>query len=141
MKVSRTVILAVVIVAILAVSGAYYFTNVLGGSTTNSVTVNIEVTAGLGGANSAADAFSPRNFTVTQGEHVTIVFDNTDDGAHELAIPQFGVNTGVIQGGSTTRINFVPNQAGTFPYYEPPGVCGACTGVQETSGNMTVLAK
>jgi heme/copper-type cytochrome/quinol oxidase subunit 2 len=142
--VSRAAIMAIVIVAILAVSGAYYFTTVLGGSA-NSVTVNIEVTNGTT-QNGAADIFEPRNFTVTEGQHVTIVFDNTDDGPHELAIPQFGVNTGIVQGGSTVRVNFTPNQTGTFEYYEPAGVCAenagaaACTGQQETSGNMTVLA-
>ena len=143
--VSRTIILAVVIVAILAGSGAYYFTNVLGGSSGNSVTVNIEVTSGTT-ANGAADAFSPRNFTVTENQHVTIVFYNSDDGPHELAIPAFNVNTQVVQGGSTVRVTFTPNQLGTFEYYEPPGICSqnagayACTGLQETSGNMTVIA-
>jgi len=144
--VSRTVILGVVVVVILAASGAYYFTNVLGqGGGANSVTVNVMVTNGTP-QNGAADAFAPRNFTVTEGQHVTIVFYNSDDGPHELAIPQFNVNTGVVQGGSTVRISFTPNQVGTFEYYEPAGVCSqnagaaACTGVQETSGNMTVLA-
>jgi uncharacterized cupredoxin-like copper-binding protein len=136
--VSRAVILAIVIVAILAVSGAYYFTTVLGG-TADSVTVNIEVTNGTT-QNGAADIFEPRNFTVTEGQHVTIVFSNTDDGPHELAIPPFGVNTGIVQGGSTVRVIFTPNQIGTFAYYEPPGVCASCTGQQETSGNVTVLA-
>jgi plastocyanin len=143
--VSRTIILAVVIVAILVVSGAYYFTGVIGTGAANSVTINVSVTNG-NPANGAADAFVPNNFTVTEGQHVTIVFQNGDDGPHELAIPAFNVNTQVVQGGQTQRVTFTPNQVGTFKYYEPPGVCSqgaagaACTGKQLTNGTMTVLA-
>jgi plastocyanin len=135
--VSRPVLLAALVVAILAVSAGYYVLSV-GGNSKDSVTVDIEVTNGTV-QNGAADAFSPRNFTVVEGQHVTVVFENNDDNAHELVIPQFGVSTGIVQGGSSTRVNFVPTQAGTFDYFEPQGVCGSCTGAQETSGNMTVL--
>ena len=155
MKISRPVIFAVVIVAIIVVSGAYYFTSVGGGNAANSVTVNIVVTAGLLGQNSTYDTYAPRNFTVTEGQHVTIVVQNTDDGPHSLTIPQFNVNTGILQGGQTGRVSFTPNQVGTFEYFEPAGVCnsggigaqqGGCTGFydangkQGTTGNMTVKA-
>ncbi len=103
------------------------------------MTVVIQVTNGTA-QNGAADAFSPRNFTVVEGAQVTLVFENNDDNAHELVIPQFGVDTNIVQGGSSTRVVFVPNHAGVFEYFEPPGVCGSCTGIQDTSGNMTVLA-
>jgi len=142
--VSRAVILAVVIVAILVVSGAYYFTGVIGTTSANSVTINVSVTNGTP-QNGAADAFEPNNFTVTEGQHVTIVFQNGDDGPHELAIPAFNVNTQVVQGGQTQRVSFTPDKTGNFPYYEPPGVCAqgaagaACTGKQLTNGTMTVL--
>jgi uncharacterized cupredoxin-like copper-binding protein len=135
--VSRRVILAVFVVAVLAVSAAYYISSVSGGSK-NSVTVVIQVTSGTA-QNGAADAFSPRNFTVVEGQHVTLVFENDDDDTHELVIPHFGVDTNIVQGGSSTRVVFVPNETGVFEYFEPPGVCGSCTGAQETSGNMTVL--
>jgi hypothetical protein len=150
--VKGSVILAVVIVAVLAVSGGYYISTVSGnGGGGNSVIVNIEVTPGLFGENASAfpDEFLPQNFTVTEGQHVTIVFDNTDDGPHELVIPAFGVTTGIVQGGQTFRVSFVPNQVGTFEYSQPAGACnyggitpqqGGCTGNQETNGNMTVLA-
>jgi len=144
MKVSRTIILAVIVIVILAASGAYYFTGVLGGSS-NSVSINIQVTSGTT-QNGAADEFLPRNFTVIEGQHVTIVFANGDDGPHELQIPTFNVDTNVVQGGQTVRVAFTPNQVGTFKYFEPAGVCSlnagpaACTGLQLTSGNMTVLA-
>jgi len=142
--VSRAILLVAFVIIVIALSGAYY---VVAASrfSENSVTVNIEVTNGTP-QNGAADVFEPRNFTVTEGQHVTIVFDNTDDGPHELQIPQLGVSTGIVQGGQTARVEFTANQVGTFEYSEPPGVCAqnagaaACTGVQETSGNMTVLA-
>lgn len=101
------------------------------------MTVVIQVTNGTT-QNGAADAFSPRNFTVVEGQRVTLVFENNDDNAHELVIPLLGVDTNIVQGGSSTRVVFVPNQTGMFEYFEPQGVCGSCTGVQETSGNMTV---
>jgi uncharacterized cupredoxin-like copper-binding protein len=135
--VSRPVILAVFVVAVLAVSAAYYASTVSGGSK-DSVTVVIQVTNGTP-QNGAADAFSPRNFTVVERQQVTLVFENNDDNAHELVIPRFGVDTGIVQGGSSTRVVFSPTQTGVFEYFEPPGVCGSCTGAQETSGNMTVL--
>jgi len=135
--VSRPVILAAFIIAVLAVSAAYYVSTVSGGSK-NSVTVVIQVTSGTP-QNGAADAFSPRNFTVVERQQVTLLFENDDDNAHELVIPHFSVDTGIVQGGSSTRVVFVPSQAGIFEYFEPQGVCGSCTGVQETSGNMTVM--
>jgi Cupredoxin-like domain len=150
--VKRSVILVVVIVAALVVSGGYYFTTVSGGNCSNCATVNmLGSTPGLYGQNATLhpDAFYPLNFTVKQGQHVTIVFDNTDDGPHELAIPAFGVNTGIVQGGSTVRVQFVADKVGIFPFFQPAGVCnaggitpqqGGCTGQQITNGNMTVLA-
>jgi len=143
--VSRRVLLVIVVVAILAVSAGYYISGL---SNSRSVTVTIQVTSGTL-QNGAADVFEPRNFTVTEGQQVTIVFENTDDGPHELTIPAFGVSTGIVQGGQTARVIFVPNQTGNYEYLEPQGVCdangisaaqGGCTGVQETNGNMTVLA-
>ncbi|HXW36761.1 MAG TPA: cupredoxin domain-containing protein [Nitrososphaerales archaeon] len=136
--VSRIVIAAIALIGVLAISSAYYINNA-NATSKNSVTINIMVTDGTP-QNGAPDEFFPHYFTVTEGQHVTIVFDNTDDDPHELAIPAFGVNTGVVPSGVTTRVSFVPNQVGVFPYYEPPGLCGNCTGAQETWGNMTVLA-
>lgn len=136
--VSRLLILAVVVIVVLAGSSFYYI-NTVSASSKNSVTVDIMVTDGTP-QNGAPDEFFPHFFTVTEGQHVTIVFDNTDDDPHELAIPAFNVNTGVVPSGITTRVSFVPDQTGVFPYYEPAGLCGNCTGAQETWGNMTVLA-
>jgi hypothetical protein len=148
--VRRDVVLAVVVVVVLAVSGGYYFLTVSGTSSGNTTTETIiGATPGLFGENATLfpDAFIPNNFTVALGTHVTIVFENHDDGPHEMVIPGYGLSTGIVQGGQTTRLNFVANKAGVFAWSQPPGVCdyggiapaqGGCTGAQETNGNMTV---
>src|ERR1700758_3373116 len=102
--VRRDVVLAVVVVVVLAASGGYYFTSVGSGSSADSTTVTIiGSTPGLYGQNATKnpDAFIPNNFTVTQGQHVTLVFENEDDGPHELVIPGYGLSTGIVQGGQT----------------------------------------
>jgi plastocyanin len=143
--VSRSVLLAVVVVALLAVSAGYYINSVSGNSA-NAETINMEVTQGTP-QNGGPDAFLPASFTVTEGDHVTIVFDNTDDGPHRFQIPAFGVDTGPVQGGQTVRVTFVPNKLGTFAYDQPAGACvdvqnpeASCTGAQLTNGNVTVIA-
>jgi plastocyanin len=150
--VKRSVILGVVVAALLVASGGYYFINTTSGSSGNSTTVTIiGSTPGLYGQNASQnpDAFIPNNFTVTQGQHVTLVFVNEDDGPHELVIPAYSVTTGIVQGGQTVRVSFVADKAGVFPWNQPEGACnyggispeqGGCTGNQLTNGNMTVLA-
>jgi len=135
---SRLVVAVVIVVVVLGASTGYYVSTLNSGPA-GSVTVQVMVTAGLP-SNGQPDEFIPRNFTVLECQHVTIVFFNPDDDPHELAIPAFGVDTGVVQSGVTTRVTFIPSQVGVFPYFEPAGVCGNCTEAQETSGNMTVLA-
>ncbi len=143
--VNRTVILAVVIVAALAVSAGYYI-NSNTGNAANSETIYMKVTSGTP-QNGAPDAFLPASFNVTKGDTVTIVFDNTDDGPHRFQIPALGVDTGQVQGGQTVRVVFVPEKLGTFAYDQPQGSCvdtinpaASCTGAQLTNGNVTVIA-
>jgi plastocyanin len=91
--------------------------------------------------------FSPLNFTVTEGEQVTISFNNTDTQAHELVIPQFDVTTGVVKGGSTVSISFTADMIGSFSYFQPVGPCSpgnpspsiACPRMEIFNGTMTVL--
>jgi plastocyanin len=91
--------------------------------------------------------FSPLNFTVTEGERVTISFNNTDTQAHELVIPQFDVTTGVVNGGTTVSISFTPDRIGSFAYFQPVGPCSpgtpspsiACPRMEIFNGTMTVL--
>src|SRR5579859_4259650 len=120
--VRRDVVLAVVVAVVLLASGGYYFVNVNGTNTANSTTVTIiGATPGLYGENATQfpDAFIPNNFTVKQGTHVTLVFENKDDGPHEMVIPGYGINTGLVQGGQTIRIVFVANKVGIFAWNQP----------------------
>jgi len=137
----KSMILIAVIIVALVVSGGYYLYTA-SNKCSNCVTVNITIVGG-DTANST-DTYSPDNFTVTEGQHVTLVVLNTDDNTHGLKIDQFGVDTGIIQSGASEREQFVPNQAGTFTYYEPPGYCtggvgNVCNSEQDMIGNMTVI--
>jgi plastocyanin len=113
-------------------------------SSSTSVVVRVVETGPL--PNSPLD-FSPLNFTVTEGEQVTISFNNTDTQAHELVIPQFDVTTGVVNGGSTVSISFTPEEIGSFAYFQPMGPCSpgnpspsiACPRMEIFNGTMTVL--
>jgi uncharacterized cupredoxin-like copper-binding protein len=150
--VRRDLLLAVVVIIVLALSGGYYVINNSAASSADSTTVTIiGSTPGLYGQNASQnpDAFLPHQFNVTEGQHVTLVFENEDDGPHQLVIPAFNVNTNIVQGGQTVRVQFIANKVGVFPFSQPPGACnaggltpqeGGCTGNQETNGNMTVLA-
>jgi len=140
--VSRAIILAAVVVAVLALSAAYYITTVSDGNSKNSVTIDITIIGGE--TTNSTDTYSPDNFTVTEGQHVTLVVLDSDDNTHGLIIPQFGVDTGIIQSGASVRVQFVANQAGNYTFYEPAGYCtggfgNACNSIQKMSGTMTVL--
>ena len=149
--VRRDIVLAVAVAAVLAVSGGFYIMSVSGTSSADTTTVTIiGSTPGLFGENATQfpDAFIPNNFTVKQGMHVTLVFENQDDGPHQLVIPGYGVNTGIVQGGQTVRVNFIANKVGVYAWDQPAGSCnaggltpqqGGCTGAQLTNGNMTVI--
>lgn len=142
--VSRSVILAVVIILVLAVSAGYYVNSQSGNGGTG--TINMVVTDGTP-QNGGPDEILPSNFTVTEGHNYVIVFDNTDDGPHEEVIPALGFTTNIVQGGQTVRVAFTPDKVGTFGYYQPEGACVSvsdpavsCTGPQDMNGTVTVLA-
>jgi nitrous oxide reductase len=140
---TKTLALVAVIIAALVVSGAYYAeTYNAANNAANSITVNVTIIGGVGA--NTTDTYSPNTFTVTQGQHVTLVVLNTDDNTHGLVIDAFHVDTGIIPSGNTVRATFVASQSGTFLYYEPPGYCtggvgNVCNSEQDMRGNMTVL--
>ena len=130
---------AVIIVA--AVAGGYYVETHNASSATSSTTVDITIEGGVGPG--TVDTYFPDNFTVKQGQHVTLAVLNTDDNTHGLVIDQFKVDTGIITSGDTARVSFVANQTGIFKYYEPPGYCkggvgNVCNSQQDMVGYMTV---
>jgi Cupredoxin-like domain len=141
--VSRAVIFAIVVIAILAVSAAYYISST--SSSGGGVIINMEVTDGTP-QDGGPDEILPQNFTVTQGQHVTVVFENTDDGPHEIVAPGLGFTTNIVQGGQTARVALNPSKVGTFGFYQPAGACVSqadpavsCTGPQLMNGTITVL--
>ena len=111
-------------------------------SSSNAQTVDMQIIGGVGVG--TVDTYVPDNFTVTQGQTVTLVVQNTDDNTHGLEIPQFGVNSGIILPGDTVRLSFLANQTGVLRYQEPPGDCkggygGVCNSVQHMWGFITVV--
>ena len=140
MKQRSLVLVAVVLVA--AVAGGFYASQAASSSSSaRSTTVDIQILGGVG--TGTVDTYSPDNFTVAQGERVTLAVLNTDDNTHGLVITAFGVDTGKILPGDTARVSFIANQTGTFKFFEPPGYCTGgvgkvCNSLQHMIGNMTV---
>lgn len=130
MTAKRVVILAAAaIVLILAVTGTYYFVLPPGAS----ATVTIVATG-----DEANVAFAPANFTVQEGQKVTLVFVNHGSAPHELEIPTLSVNTGIVNGGATTRVSFTPNKVGTFTFEQ---ACGTFPEPYcNVAGHVTVLS-
>jgi heme/copper-type cytochrome/quinol oxidase subunit 2 len=144
LKTQSLALVAVLIVAVIA--GGAYFSGAFGPSKSqsqsNSQTVDITIIGGVGVG--TVDTFVPDNFTVTKGQNVTLVVQNTDDNTHGVEIPQFGVNSGIILPGDTIRLSFLANQTGVFRYQEPPGDCkggfgGVCNSVQHMWGFITIV--
>jgi heme/copper-type cytochrome/quinol oxidase subunit 2 len=135
----------ILIVALLAAGGAYYVysagsSQVPGAS--NSLEVNIRIVGGPNG-NLTHDTYSPENFSVKEGQNVTLVILNTGNETHALVITQFGVNSGTIPPYGTVKVWFIANQIGVFKFYEPVGYCegenqSVCDSAQHMSGYMTV---
>jgi plastocyanin len=130
MTARRVVILAAAaIVLIFVVTSTYYFVLPHG----DSATVTIVAMGGEGNS-----AFAPANFTVKEGQNVTLVFVNRGSAPHELQIPALGVSTRWIDAGATTRVSFIPNKVGMFAFDQPVSA-GPVPQVQGINGHLTVL--
>ena len=138
---SRSILLILVIVGAAVAAGEYYQMSG-SSSSSSSLLVNIEIIGTP--AAGTIDYYSPNNFTVRQGQTVTLAILNTDDNTHGLVMRAFSVDTGKINPGHTDRVTFVANQTGTFEFFEPAGYCTGglgnhCNSIQHMTGNMTVL--
>jgi heme/copper-type cytochrome/quinol oxidase subunit 2 len=144
LKSGSWLLVAVIVVAV--VGGGVYYTHTMGSPKTpssKSQTVDLTIVGGIGVG--TEDTYVPDNFTVTEGNNVTLVIENTDDNTHGLGITQFGVNSGIILPGDTVRVSFIANETGIFKYQEPAGDCkggygGVCNSVQHMWGYITVAA-
>jgi plastocyanin len=139
--VMKMVLIAGAVLVVLLGGGAYYIYYINSTISPNSVTIDISI-VGTSAVN-ATDTYSPDNFTVKLGQHVTLAVIDTDDNTHGLVISEFSVDTGKIPSGTTTRVTFVVDKTGIFKFYEPPGYCtggagNSCNSIQQMTGYMTV---
>jgi len=85
-------------------------------------------------------SFTPNNFEVNQGDHVTIYLTNieqTTDELHGFGLEEYNVQI-VIDPGETKTIEFVANKPGVFAYY-CTNFCSALH--QEMQGYLLVKPK
>ncbi len=61
--------------------------------------------------------FSPDSITVNKGDRVKVTFKNVGSARHDFVIPELGVSTRVIPGGSTETVEFIAGKSGTFAFY------------------------
>lgn len=142
MKTKSLLLVGLVVVAVVA--SGYYYTSNVGSSkgSSNSTTIDMQIVGGVGAG--TVDTYVPDNFTVTEGQNVTLAITNTDDNTHGLVLSMFGVNTGLILPGDTKRVWFLANETGTFEFSEPPSYCqggygGVCNSVQHMWGFVTIV--
>ena len=80
--------------------------------------------------------FEPATISVTQGETVRLRLRSADR-SHAFAIKAFRVKALIPEGGETVTVEFIADQAGTFPF-TCSEYCG--TGHSRMKGKLVVLA-
>jgi len=139
-RMSATTVGAILVVALVAFGGVYYFSSSTAPKQSNNYFAE-QVLIEIGGATANSSAtYYPDNFTVTQGEHVTIVVRNGDNLTHGMAISSFSLDTGPILPNGSAKLTFVPNALGNFTFSEPTSDCGGgdCDAGSALSGYFTV---
>lgn len=142
---------AVVVVALLVVSGIFYFgvyTKPSKGYATERIVVQIAAAYynasdpdNLNGMNSPG-TYYPNSFDVPLGDHVSLVITNTDNMTHGLAVPKFNLDTGLMRPNATVTLEFVAAPLGNITFYEPHADCGggSCDSGQQYNGTITVIS-
>jgi heme/copper-type cytochrome/quinol oxidase subunit 2 len=139
-------VVAIVIVALIALSGVYYYFAVYNKPSTGffSERVRIDIGGALINATDPSQdvqaTYYPDNFTVANGAHITLAITNTDNVTHGLSVPKFNIDTGPMQPNATAMLSFVASPAGTYTYIEPSVDCGGgnCDAGQAMNGTFTV---
>jgi heme/copper-type cytochrome/quinol oxidase subunit 2 len=136
---------AIVIVALVALSGVYYFAVY---SKPSASFFSERVIIQIGGAvinttdpsQNTPATYYPNEFVVGKGAHVTLVISNLDNITHGLAVPSFNVDTGMMQPNATVNLSFVANPVGNYTFIEPAADCGGgnCDAGQSLNGTFTV---
>ena len=127
----QTVAIAVVVlVALVAVGGIYYFVVYNKPTTVGGFSERIKIDIGgyfyntTDPSQSVPAAFYPENFNVSQGAHITLFITNQDNLTHGLAVPKFNVDTGPMKPNATATLSFVATPTGNYTYVEPSSDCG-----------------
>ncbi len=133
MRAREAALLTALVVGV-ALSGAaasfYYLDVARSPAPSGAVTVTIVAAHG---------SFTPAEFSVREGQRVTIVLVNDDSASHELVVPEFEASTGFVQAGSSGRTAFVTDRAGTFGFGEPSPFGYLSSPQPGAMGTMTVL--
>ena len=61
-------------------------------------------------------SFTPATINVKKGDTVKITF-KSEGGTHDLVIPDFNVQTKILQSGKEETIQFTADKTGTFEYF------------------------
>ena len=113
---------AVVVIALLAIVGGYYF-----GNSNSNVIVNNDGNTKIISISAERFNYTPGTITIKKGEHVKIVMNNKDT-QHGIVIPDFNVK-------GIDSVEFTPDKAGTFEFHCPT-FCGE--GHREMKGTLIV---
>jgi hypothetical protein len=117
---------------------ASYYLDTMPGSPDNPV--KVKVVATLETPDGPGSVFLPMNFTVTEGQHVMLMFVNQDISPHEFAIPALNVSTSVVDGGQTAKVSFIANKVGAFDFGQPSSCVLFRPCPLAENGIVTVLA-
>jgi heme/copper-type cytochrome/quinol oxidase subunit 2 len=137
---------AIIVAALIALSGVYYFAVYNKPSSGYfSERIRIEIGGAIYNATDPTQSllatYYPDNFTVAKGAHITLAITNEDNITHGLAVPQFNIDTGQMKPNATTTLSFVANPVGTYTYEEPTADCGGgnCDAGQSMNGTFHVV--
>jgi hypothetical protein len=128
--VQATAVAVVVLVALVAVGGIYYFAVYNKPAAAGSFSERIKIDIGgyfyntTDPSQSVPGAYYPGSFNVSQGAHITLIVRNTDNLTHGLAVAAFHVDTGPMGANVTTDLTFVASAVGNYTYSEPSSDCG-----------------
>lgn len=118
----RNLLIALAIIIVLAVVGAYFLKGSSQSLTNNSgntvIPTNIEAGVPVKTFTISAQnfSFSPSEIKVNKGDRVKIIL-NVVAGFHNWAVDEFNAKTEQVQGPATREVEFTADKAGTFEFY------------------------
>jgi hypothetical protein len=134
---SKIEVSAIVIAVLIAIAGIAYFAVYDKHTNTFGVTITVQIYGYFENGTSPAlpASYDPLNFTISQGAHLTLNVQNTDNKTQGLAIPSFNLDTGAIPPNGTARLSLVANTPGNYTFDESSSDCGGtCPANQAMNG-------